>query len=145
MNNQKKSLKILIIDDEKLIRRSLKLAGESRGHILKEAEDGVKALFLWQDFNPDLAFIDVLMPNMNGLELLEKIPKDSKTKKIIISAHNDLNEEELKKKGANLFLKKPFTDIFKLIEQAEKLCEKPNDKEQAEELFEKAKNPNEAL
>ena len=124
MVKQKQALKILIADDELLIRRSLKLAGEIRGHIMKEVGNGKEALSLWSSFTPDLAFIDILMPEMDGLELLEKIPKDSKTKIIIISAHDELNEEDLKKKGAKIFVKKPFTDIFKLIEQAEELIQK---------------------
>lgn len=125
MDEQKK-FKILVVDDELLIRRSLKLAGESRGHIMEEAEDGLSALSLWPSFNPDLAFIDILMPKMDGLELLKKIPKDSKAKTIIISAHDELSEKDIQKKGADLFIKKPFNDIFKLIEQAEELIKGNN-------------------
>ena len=120
MDKQDK-FKILVADDEFLVRRSLKLAGENRGHTVKEAEDGLSALSLWSSFHPDLAFIDVLMPKMNGLELLKNIPEDSKTKIIIISAHDELSEKDLPGKGADLFVKKPFNDVFKLIEQAEKL------------------------
>ena len=90
---------------------------------MKEAEDGLLALSLWSSFDPDLAFIDVLMPKMDGLELLNKIPKDSKAKTIIISAHDELSEEDIKNKGADLFVKKPFNDIFKLIKQAEELTD----------------------
>ena len=119
--NEGEKLKILVVDDEPLIRRSLKLVGESRGHIIKEAEDGLSALSLWSSFVPDLAFIDILMPKMNGLELLKQIPKCSKTKIIIISAHDELSETDLQKQGADLFVKKPFNDIFKLIDLAETL------------------------
>lgn len=108
------------MDDELLIRRSMKLAGESRGHIVKEAGDGIEALSLWPTFQPDVAFIDVLMPNMDGLELLKKIPKDSKAKIIVISAHDKINVEVFKNKGVKLFISKPFANIFHLIEQAEK-------------------------
>lgn len=125
MNKQEK-FKILVVDDEFLIRRSLKLAGESRGHIMKEAEDGLSAFSLWSSFCPDLAFIDVLMPKMDGLELLKNIPRDSKTKIIIISAHDKLSEKDIQNKGADLFVKKPFNDIFKLIEQAEDLIKTSN-------------------
>ena len=116
-----RALKILIVDDEPLIRRSLSLAGQSREHITKEAENGQTALELWPVFQPDLAFIDILMPKMNGFELLKKIPETSKTKIIIISAHDDLREKDIKQKGVDLFIQKPFENIFKLIEKAEKL------------------------
>lgn len=124
MNKQKNPLKILIVDDELLIRRSFKLAGENCGHIVKEAEDGISALSIWSDFDPDLAFIDILMPNMDGLELLEKIPKNSKAKTVIISAHDKMTEEDIKKRGADFFIKKPFSDIFQLIKQMEELIKK---------------------
>ena len=118
-------MKILIVDDEVLIRRSLQLAGESRGHIVKSTANGKEALSLWPVFNPDLAFIDILMREMDGLQLLKKIPENSKTKTIVISAHDEISEEDMRKMGADLFVKKPFSDIFLLIDQAEKLikCE----------------------
>ena len=119
-------MKILVIDDEILIRRSLQLAGESRGHIVKSTADGMEALSLWSVFNPDLAFIDILMPQMDGLELLKKIPENSKTKTIVISAHDEISEKDIKKMGADLFIKKPFSDIFLLIDQAEKLIKGGN-------------------
>ena len=118
----RKSLKILIVDDEVLIRRSLQLAGESRGHIVKSAEDGVSALSLWPSFGPDLAFIDILMPQMDGFGLLKKIPVESKAKTIMISAHDKMSERDIKKRGADLFIKKPFNDIFQIIERAEELA-----------------------
>ena len=116
-----KSLKFLVVDDEFLIRRALSLAGQSQGHIVKEAENGKEALKLWSSFEPDLAFIDILMPEMDGFQLLEKIPKDSKTKLIIISAHDDLKEREIKNKWVELFIQKPFESIFQVIETAEEL------------------------
>ena len=121
--NKKKPLKILVVDDELLIRRSLQMAGEKRGHIIQTASNGAIALSLWPSFEPDVAFIDVLMPNMSGFELLKKIPKNSQTKNIIISAHDEMNEEDIKHSGAKLFIQKPFEDIFSLIKQAEKLGE----------------------
>lgn len=121
---KRKTLKILIVDDELLIRRALKLAAESRGHTVKEAEEGLQALSFWSSFDPDLAFIDVLMPHMDGLELLKKIPQSSRAKTILISAHDQMNEEDIKKSGADLFIKKPFPDVFQLIEEGERLVKK---------------------
>lgn len=117
------TLKILIVDDEPLIRRALILAGQSRGHIVKEAKNGQIALNLWSAFQPDLAFIDVLMPEMDGFELLKRIPKNSKAKIVVISAHDELNEKDIKKREIDLFIQKPFENIFKLIEKAEQLIE----------------------
>lgn len=116
-----KVLKILVLDDEFLIRRSLQMTAESLGHQVKTAADGKTALSFWSDFNPDLAFVDILMPGMTGFEFLKKIPKDSSAKIILISAHDNLEEKEIKSAGASLFVKKPFDDIFKLMEKAVKL------------------------
>ena len=120
----KRKLKILIVDDEPLISRSLKLASESLGHLAKNVSSAEEALTVWPLFQPDLAFIDILMSGMSGLELLKKIPKESQAKTILISAHDELDEEEIKKAGTDFFVKKPFNDIFDLIQQSEKLIEK---------------------
>ena len=115
------SLKILIVDDELLIRKALALSSEQRGHRVKSAENGTRGLKAWLDFKPELVFLDVLMPDMDGFTLLRQIPENLKTKVILISAHDDLSQKDIEKAGADLFIKKPFDDIFKLIEQAEKL------------------------
>ena len=118
----KKALKILIVDDEPLISRSLKLAGGSLGHQTKAVSSGEEALELWPVFQPDVAFVDILMSGMSGLELLKKVPRDCPRAKIIlISAHDKLNEKEIKQAGADCFIKKPFDDIFDIIRQAEKM------------------------
>ena len=118
----KKALKILIVDDEPLIGRSLKMAGGNLGHQTKAVAGGEEALELWPVFQPDVAFVDILMSGMSGLELLKKVPRDCPPAKIIlISAHDKLNKEEIKQAGADSFIKKPFDDIFDIIRQAEKM------------------------
>ena len=118
-----KSLKILIVDDEFLIRKALTLSAEKREHRVKSAENGTKGLKIWLEFKPDLVFLDVLMPDMDGFIVLNQVPENLKTKVILISAHDDLSQKEIEKAGADLFIKKPFPDVFQLIEQAEKLIE----------------------
>ena len=119
----KRALKILIVDDEPLISRSFKMAGESLGHQIKTVSSAEEALKIWPLFQPNLAFIDILMSGMSGLELLKKIPKDFQTKTVLISAHDQLDEEEIKKAGADHFIKKPFDDIFSLIQKLAILVE----------------------
>ena len=114
-------LKILIVDDELLIRKALTLSAEQRKHRVKSAENGTKGLKIWLDFKPELVFLDVLMPDMDGFTLLRQIPDNLKTKVILISAHDDLSQKELAEAGADLFIKKPFANVFQLMAQAEKL------------------------
>ncbi len=119
----KKNLKILVVDDELLIRRAIELAGKSRGHKVRSVGGAMEALSLWPSFDPDLAFIDILLPQMSGWDLLKKIPEGSKAKTIMISAHDEMSAKDIKNKGADLFIPKPFADIFQLIEKAEQLCQ----------------------
>lgn len=116
-------MKVLIIDDEPLVRRSLLRAVRARGHTAREAEDGEEGLRLWNQEEPDLVFLDVLMPGLSGPELLsEKHPRGS-ARVILMSAYSgEHNMETAQQMGADLFIPKPFEDIFQVIEQGEDLC-----------------------
>ena len=79
--------KAVIIDDDPVIRKGLKnvLDWESMGFsILGEAEDGRYGLDLFEKTNPDLIVTDIMMPNMNGLEMIEHYRNRNKDVKIII-------------------------------------------------------------
>ena len=70
------SLRILIADDEALLRRDLKEALEDLGYrIAGEAKNGKEALRLIQEEKPDVAVLDIKMPEMNGIEVARKISK----------------------------------------------------------------------
>ncbi len=118
------SLNILIVDDEVLIQKVFSLAAKSRGHNVKVASDGMEALQMWEKFNPDLVFLDVLMPNVDGFTVLKKKPKNSKAKLIMMSAHDELDDKKIKETKVDLFVKKPFDNIYLLIEQGENLIQK---------------------
>ncbi len=115
-------MKILIIDDEPLIRRSLSRAFVSKSHETKEAEDGLVGLQMWQSWDPDLVFLDVLMPHLTGPQVLEemkRIKPDFKNKVILMSAFSGIhNMESALQMGATLFIAKPFDDIFKIVDKA---------------------------
>lgn len=116
-------MKILIVDDESLVRRSLRRAAESRNHQVEEASDGKEGLEKWASFQPDLVFLDILMPVLSGPEVLKQIEGQTSSKVILISAFS--GEYDLKtaqNMGADLFVPKPFENIFKIIELAEKLA-----------------------
>ncbi len=111
--------KVLIVDDEPLIRRSLIRAGKGKNIQFIEAEDGSKGLELWVEQNPDLVIVDVLMPGLSGPELLRTIdPEVKKKSKIaLMSAYTgDFNEDFVKTLGADMFIAKPFEDIFKTLD-----------------------------
>ena len=115
-------MKILIADDEPLIRRSLERVCAKRGHEVLGASDGQQAVELWKAQDPQLVFLDIRMPKLTGLEVLKQINKKQTTKIILISATPlDFQNEKLSDLGVDRFVKKPFQDIEQLIIQAEEL------------------------
>lgn len=113
-------MKILIIDDEPLIRRSLEKAAIKMGHEVKSAEDGKSGFDLWMKDDFDVVFLDVIMPEQSGPDTFKKIREQKKNdtaKVILISAYSgDASTEE-----TDLFIQKPFEDIFAVIQSAEDL------------------------
>ena len=108
--------KILIIDDEKSIRYTLREILEYEKYKISEAEDGEQALQILQKEDFDVALCDVKMPKMNGIELLEKVMEMGKEVQfIMISAHGDIDTAvEATKKGAFDFIQKP-PDLNRLL------------------------------
>ncbi len=116
-------MRVLIADDEPLIKRSLERACRMRGHQVVGAADGAEAVRLWESQDPELVFLDIRMPKLTGLEVLKKIHKNKTTKIILISATPlDFQNEKLSDLGVDRFVKKPFNDIEQLIVEAEELC-----------------------
>ncbi|MCC7404341.1 MAG: response regulator [Bdellovibrionales bacterium] len=116
-------MKVLIVDDEPLVRRALKRVAEIRGHQVVEAENGTQGLEVWRREKPQLVFLDVLMPGLSGPLLLKEIGTEHGAKVVLISAYSgEYNLETAKSIGADMFVPKPFDDIFVIFETAEKLC-----------------------
>ena len=115
-------MKILIVDDEALVRKSLKRAAESRGHEVVEAEDGEQGLKKWGEISPDLVFLDVLMPGLTGPQLLQELPDRLGAITVLMSAYTGDTESESRAwPSYDLFISKPFENIFEVVEKAEKL------------------------
>lgn len=102
--------RILVADDERNIRKNLGLVLAAAGHAVDEAKDGDEALDLCKQNHPDIAFVDLHMPKMEGLKVLEHIRALSpKTAVVIITAYGSAaNAVEAMKLGAVDFLEKPF-------------------------------------
>lgn len=114
-------MKILIIDDEPLIRMSLVRIFKARGHEVFEARDGVEGLSAWKTNAPDLVLLDWIMPNKNGHQLLLNA-KELTLKSIVyvMSAYtNETNEQVLKDLGVVSFIPKPFDNVLEIVKQVE--------------------------
>lgn len=115
-------MRVLIVDDEPLIRRSLERVFSKRGHEVALSEDGKVAIDQWEKFQPDIAIVDVLMPEKTGPELIEEVGPSDRTGVILISAYSgEYNPESAKKLGADLFIAKPFDDIHDIVRRSEEL------------------------
>jgi DNA-binding NtrC family response regulator len=104
--------RVLIVDDEKNIRRTLELVLRGEGYDVVEAESAEEALQILGNSPVDLAIFDVKLPGMSGLEALEKLRKDEATKQvpvIVISGHASVHDAVLAiKLGAADFFEKPL-------------------------------------
>lgn len=115
-------LKVLLVDDEELIRRSLRRVFEIAHHKVIEAADGVSGLSLWRKEQPDLVILDVLMPGLTGPQVLKEVGQQNKSKVILVSAYTgEYNLKKAKDVGADLFIPKPFQNIFEIVKLAEGL------------------------
>ena len=107
---------VLVADDEKSIRKTLREILEYEGYKVDEAEDGAKAFEMLKDGAYDCAMLDIKMPKMDGMEVLEKLQgTDAATPIIMISGHGSVeNAVEAVKKGAYDFISKP-PDLNRLL------------------------------
>ena len=103
---------VLIAEDDKDIRELLKLYLESEGYRVLEAENGRLALELAQKAQPDMAILDVMMPEMNGLEVTRALRKSSEIPILILSAKSTDNDKILGLNlGADDYIAKPFNPM----------------------------------
>ena len=102
--------RLLIVDDEKGIRDALAQVFEYEGQEVRVAEDGPDALLVANTFQPDLVFLDVKMPGMDGLEVLARLADESPGSLVImISGHGTIDTAlEATRRGAYDFLEKPL-------------------------------------
>lgn len=111
-------MKVLIVDDEALIRVSLARIFKGQGDEVITAEDGIEGEKQWRAMQPDLVILDVLMPGLSGPQLIEKVRAQMPAKVVLISAYAaDYDVESIKNLGADLFITKPFENIFTVVEQ----------------------------
>lgn len=108
--------KILIIDDEKSIRRALREILEFENFEVDEAEDGLDGLQKAKAQAYDIIFCDIKMPKMDGMEVLTELQKDKVESPIImISGHGNIETAvEAIKKGAFDFIEKPL-DLNRIL------------------------------
>ncbi|HUU99615.1 MAG TPA: response regulator transcription factor [Bacteroidales bacterium] len=110
-------MKVVIADDSSLLRDRIRSLLNSINHnsVVYEAENGVEALQLIREKEPDLAILDIRMPEMNGIEVLKKIRELKMKVKVCILTNYDypIYKKRCFEAGADYFLRKTedFEDI----------------------------------
>jgi two-component system KDP operon response regulator KdpE len=104
------STKILVVEDDRLIRRLLRASLSPRGFAITEAETGAAALDLLKNDTPDLIILDLGLPDMNGLGLLRQIRSSSSVPIVVLSSTGAVTTKvEALEGGASDFVTKPFS------------------------------------
>ena len=102
-------MRVLIVEDDSGIADFLQLELEHEGFEVLHAEDGRKALELFESGSPDIILLDIMLPKLNGLEVLRRIRKTSRVPVIMLTARGDtLDKVSGLDSGADDYLAKPF-------------------------------------
>ena len=104
--------KIMLVDDAAFMRMMIKNTLTQQGYTdIVEAQDGAEAVTKFAEENPDLVFMDITMPNMDGLQALKKIKEDHPGARIVMCTAMGQETMVLDaiKSGAQDFIVKPFT------------------------------------
>lgn len=115
--------RILLVDDAGYMRRLVAIMATKGGHeIVGEAETGQIAIELYEKVKPDLVILDILMPDMNGLEALRRIREIDPDARVLMCTASEQSShvQEALSLGAKGYIVKPFTKevILSTIENA---------------------------
>ena len=116
-------IKVLLVEDETSLAMILSDTLEAQGFEMRTAHDGEEGLRMFDDQKPDVLVADVMMPKMDGFEMVRRIRKtDSRTPVLFLTARSAVNDVvEGFELGGNDYLKKPFA-IQELIVRIKSLC-----------------------
>ncbi len=102
--------KILVVDDEPSIVSNIRAYLEREGYVVQTAEDGPSALRLAHSFAPDLVVLDIMLPGIDGLEVLRRLRQDSEVYVLLLTARADETDKVIGLTvGADDYLTKPFS------------------------------------
>ena len=111
---------ITIIEDEPFIIEALSFILKKEGFIVKSISDGAKAIEFVKDTNPDLVILDIMLPNVSGMKILEDIRSTkliAELPVLMLTAKGQKKDQRAAEEaGVNEFMTKPF-DNAELIQQ----------------------------
>ena len=120
-------MKVLVVDDEKLSRRTLSFYMQKLGYQVFQAENGQEALQCWRNESPHIVLTDWNMPGMQGIDLLKAIRADEKLCHLpVLMVTAEAKREQIieaAQAGVNGYIVKPFTAAT-LKEKLDKIFER---------------------
>lgn len=115
---------VLVVDDEPFICRSLTFVLRKQNYRVLEARNGEEALAAIREHKPDLVFLDVMMPKINGFQVTEQVRADpslDRVKIVLLTAKGQECDREVgKTAGADDYMTKPFSPT-KILDRAREL------------------------
>ena len=117
---------VLTIEDEEIIRESFSFYLEDHGYKVLEAENGRLGLEMIREHHPDIVLLDLRMPEMDGLEVLEQLKEEKPDLPVIVISGTGFigNVAEAMRRGACNYLLKPISDFTILHYALEQALEK---------------------
>jgi len=114
---------VLIVDDDRRLREYVRVNLEAEGYVVREAASAEEGLAALDEQSPDLILLDVMMPQVDGWEMLRRVHEHTGVGAIpviMFSGKVDESPEEARSRGAQAFIGKPF-DPRTLIESTKQL------------------------
>ena len=124
-------MKILVVDDEALLVKGIRFNLQNEGYQVVTGSDGLEAITLVRDEQPDLVVLDVMMPHMDGMTACAKIREFSDVPIILLTAKvEDMDKLMGFEHGADDYMTKPF-NILELKARIRALLRRANNAEKA--------------
>ena len=122
--------KILVVDDSNMSRRILRRMLESAGHQVLEAQDGMTGIEQYSLHQPDLVLLDLTMPKMHGLEVLEKLREMDEQARVVIATADvqRATRTMVEAAGARGYIAKPFATA-KVLQAVNRVLSEVNNDE----------------
>ncbi|MDR2943655.1 MAG: response regulator [Methanosarcinales archaeon] len=110
--------KVLIVDDEDLLRDLLVQIIQNSGYLVDQAKDGEQAVEVYKKFSPDIVIMDIVMPNANGIQATENILKyDPEASVVALTSFSSAKGDDILKAGVKQVVSKPIksADLIEII------------------------------
>ena len=102
MREQEDIVRVLLIEDDQAVAEMYRIKLELDGYAVEIVSDGENALRLATDNPPDIVFLDIRLPNMDGLTVLEQLRRDDRTRSLPVVILSNFSQAELVQRGLKL-------------------------------------------